>query len=222
MKNLEVSGKTVEEATQRALEQLGAGREEVEVSVVKEGKSGILGLGSEEAIVRVSLLESKIKEKDDAAETARDILEKLLALLGVTGSIELASQPVFEEVAGITASVVLNIEGEDLGILIGRRGQTLACLQYIVRLIVSHQTKTWVPLIIDVEEYKQRRYQALQVFARNLGERVKTTGKPFTLEPMPAFERRIIHLALAGETAVATESIGQGDLRKVVIVPKKQ
>ena len=221
MKNLEVSGKTVEEAIQHALEQIGASLEEVEVNVVKEGKSGILGLGSEEAVVTVSLLEPESKNKDKTAEMAKAILEELLNLLGVACSVKFASQPVFEGVTGITASIVLDIEGDDLGILIGRRGQTLACLQYIIRLIISHQTKTWVPLIIDVEGYKQRRYQALQVLARNLAERVKATDEPFTLDPMPAFERRIIHLALAEETAVTTESTGQGDMRRIVIAPRE-
>jgi len=119
-------------------------------------------------------------------------------------------------------SVVLNIKGDDLGILIGRRGQTLTCLQYTVKLIVGHRTKVWAPIVIDVEGYKQRRYKALEAFARQMAEQVKAKKAPFTMEPMPAYERRIIHLALADHPDVTTQSIGQGEVRKVVILPKEK
>ena len=118
-------------------------------------------------------------------------------------------------------SISFNIEGDDLGILIGRRGQTLSCLQYIVRLIIGHQKKSWLPVIIDVEGYKQRRYQALQVFARQMAEQVSAKKMSFTLEPMTAYERRIIHLALVERQDVITESIGQGESRRVVILPQE-
>jgi spoIIIJ-associated protein len=212
-------GKTVEEAVQRALHQLGVSRDEVEVNVIREGKSGILGIGAEEAIVQVTPIP---KPKGDTAEVARAVIEQLLQLLGVTGTIELGAPPVVAEEEGATSAVALNIKGEDLGILIGRRGQTLAALQYIVRLLVGRQVKTWAPIIIDVQGYKQRRYQALESFANQMAERVKTKGAPFTLEPMPAYERRIVHLALAKHPDVITESIGQGETRKVVIRPKKR
>jgi len=219
MESLEISAKTVEEAIQHALEQLGVGREEVEVSVVKEGKPGILGLGSEEAVVRVTPLIPV--PSSDVSEAVKDALERLLTLMGVAGSIVPQAQPVIEGEEA-SASVALNIEGDDLGILIGRRGQTLSCLQFIVRLIVGHQTRAWVPIVIDVEGYKQRRYQALQAFARYMAEQVKTRGAPSTLEPMSAYERRIIHLALADHPDVKTESIGQGEARRVVVLPKEQ
>jgi spoIIIJ-associated protein len=142
-------------------------------------------------------------------------------LLGVDGTIVPQTQPiVVEEGKETEPSIVLNIHGDDLGILIGRRGYTLSCLQYMVRLIVGHQTKTWAPIVIDVEGYKQRRYRALQVFARDMAEQVKARGAPFALEPMPAYERRIVHLALADHPDVVTESIGQGEARRVVIQPK--
>jgi len=220
MESLEVSAKTVEEAIQRALEQLGVSREEVEVSVVKEGKSGILGLGSEEAVVRVTPLLPVTKS--DVGKVAKEALETLLALMGVAGSVVPQAQPIIEGEKEATTSIALNIKGDDLGILIGRRGQTLSCLQYIVRLIVGHQTKAWVPIVIDVEGYKQRRYQALQAFARYMAEQVKTKGTPSTLEPMSAYERRIIHLALADHPDVTTQSIGQGEARRVVIMPREQ
>jgi spoIIIJ-associated protein len=119
-----------------------------------------------------------------------------------------------------TDPITLNIRGDDLGILIGRRGQTLACLQYIVRLIVSHRSEEWLSIVIDVEDYKQRRYKSLQALAYRMAERVKEKKVPFGLEPMPAYERRIIHLALADHPDVTTQSVGQDEARKVVIVPK--
>jgi len=219
MESLEMRGKTVEEAVQRALHQLGVSRDEVEVNVIREGKSGILGIGAEEAIVQVTLIP---KPKGDAAEVARGIIKHLLQLLGVTATIEAETQPIVAEEEEAAPGVALNIKGDDLGILIGRRGQTLAALQYIVRLLVGRQVKTWTPIVIDVEGYKQRRFQALESFARQMAERVKTKGAPFTLEPMPPYERRIVHLALANHPDVTTESIGQGESRKVVIRPKKK
>ncbi len=211
MENLEFSGKTVEEAIQRALDQLGVSREVVEVAVVKEGRSGILGLGAEPAVVRVTPL--TLSPQGDVAEAAKVILEKLMALMDIEGAVT----PQAESLAGGAPSVVLNISGDDLGILIGRRGQTISSLQYLVRLMVSHQTKSRAPIGIDVEDYKQRRYRALEDFARQMAEQVKAKGKPFTFEPMSAFERRIIHVALANQADVTTESVGEGEERKVVI-----
>jgi spoIIIJ-associated protein len=219
MESLEARAKTVEEAIQQAIRQLGVSREEVKVDVLNEGKSGILGLGGDEAVVRVTPILPAPDE--DITEYVQKSIDKLLDLLGVDGSAVSQPPPVVEgeEPAG---SISFNIEGEDLGILIGRRGQTLSCLQYIVRLIVGHQKRSWLPIIIDVEGYKQRRYQALQVFARQMAEQVSAKKMSFTLEPMPAYERRIIHLALAEHQGVITESVGQGDSRRVAILPKEE
>jgi len=192
----------------------------VEVTVVREGRPGILGLGAEEAVVRVTQIIPIPEEESDTVGVARTVLERLLTLTGVDGSVMSEVQPVVA--GGQESTVVLNIKGDDLGILIGRRGQTLACLQYIIRLIVGHQTKTWLPIVIDVEGYKQRRYRALQVFARNMAEQVKARGTPFTMEPMPAYERRIIHLALVDHPDVTTQSNGLGEARRVVIQPKRK
>jgi spoIIIJ-associated protein len=225
MESIEIRAKTVEEATQRALQQTGLNRDEVEVVVIKEGRSGILGLGAEDAIIRVTPLykepETAITEPTDIA---RDVLEQILDLLDVSASVVTRVQPTVTEDNNSTETspITLDVEGDDLGILIGRRGQTLTALQYIVRLLVGRRGKTWVPIIIDVEGYKQRRYRALQSFAREMADRVKARGAPFTLEPMPPYERRIIHLTLADHPYVMTESIGQGEERKVVIRPKKR
>ncbi|MFC2011623.1 RNA-binding cell elongation regulator Jag/EloR [Chloroflexota bacterium] len=219
MESLETSGKTVEEAIQQALDQLGVSREEVEVSVVREAKSGILGLGADEAVVRVTPLVPA--SENEITKVVWEILEKLLDLMGVAGTITQKEPPAIKGEEETTASVSVNIEGEDLGILIGRRGQALDCLQYIVRLIIGHQKAAWVPIIIDVEGYKERRYQSLQSFAQQMAEQVKTRETPFAFEPMSAYERRIIHLMLADDPDVTTESIGQGESRRVVILIKE-
>jgi spoIIIJ-associated protein len=219
MESLEARAKTVEEAIQQAINQLGVSREEVEVDVISEGKSGILGLGGDEAVVKVTPITSTPDE--DITEYVQKTINKLLGFLEVNGSAAPQPPPVVEG-EETNESISFNIEGDDLGILIGRRGQTLSCLQYIVRLIVGHQKKSWLPVIIDVEGYKQRRYQALQVFARQMAEQVNAKKMSFTLEPMSAYERRIIHLALAEHQDVVTESIGQGESRRVVILPKEE
>ena len=220
MENLEVSAKTVEEAIQHALGQLGVSREKVEVTVLSEGKTGILGLGAEEARIIVRPVVPMPVIETEVAETAKNILEKLLTTMNITASVTLCENP-FATEGEDTNFLAFNIKGDDLGILIGRSGQTLSCLQYILRLIVSNQIKSWVPIIIDVEEYKQHRYKALQALANRMAEQVETKKVPFSLEPMPAYERRIIHITLADHPNVSTQSVGEGERRKVVIVPKE-
>jgi spoIIIJ-associated protein len=215
MEYLEISARSVEEAIQQTLDQLGVSRE-VNITVLNEGKRGIFGRGGEEAKIRVEPIG---KMDSDVTEVAKTVLETLIAKLGVVASVVPQAKLVAGEEEEAT-SINLDIGGDDLGILIGRRGQTLACLQYLVRLIVGHQTKAWVPIVIDVEGYKQRRYEALQALAWRLAEQVKASKMPFTLEPMLAYERRIIHLALADHADVTTESVGEGEARRVVIRPK--
>jgi len=223
MESLEMSAKTVEEAIQHALEQLGVSLEEVEVTVLKEGKSGVLGLGAEEARVRVRPLVSvpDINITGDVAELAKEVLERLLTAMGVSASVVASDQPIGGADGAAVTPITFDITGDDLGILIGRRGQTLACLQYVVRLIVSHKTKAETLIVVDVEGYKKRRYESLRALAQRLAEQVKASKVPVTLEPMPAYERRIVHLALAEHPEVTTQSIGVGEARRVVIEAKK-
>lgn len=161
-------------------------------------------------------MEPEVNNDSDVGEVAKGILEELLTRLGVDASV--VSQPGSPAEEGEAADpATLDIEGDDLGILIGRRGQTLASLQYIVRLIVGNKTEVWMPVVIDVEGYKQRRYERLQALAWRVAEQVKVREVPFTLEPMMAYERRIIHLALADHPDITTESTGEGEDRRVVI-----
>ena len=210
MKELEISGKTVEQAIQKALEKLGISRDQIDVVILSEGKAGILGLGAEEARIRVGMLVPSDTEESDLVDVAKEVLETLLGIMGISAYV----------VQTDTAPITLNIRGDDLGILIGRWGQTLAGLQYIVRLIVSHRTEVGLPVVIDIEGYKERRNQALQGLAYRIAERVKVKKMPFAMEPMPAYERRIIHLALADNPDITTDSVGEGEARKVVIRPR--
>jgi spoIIIJ-associated protein len=219
MESLEVSGKTVEEAIDLALEQLGLSIDEVEVTVIKKGKPGFLGLGAEEATVKVTPLQSG-QEEDQVALLARKTVEELLRLMKLEAKVEPTSP--LQASSPETKSIALEIKGQDLGILIGRRGETLAALQYIVRLIVARQQKARVPVAIDVEGYKQRRYHVLRDLALRLAQKVKATGRSTTLEPMPADERRVIHLALSVNPDVTTQSIGEGEVRKVAILPRRR
>jgi len=219
MESLEVSGKTVEEAIDLALEQLGLSIDEVEVTVLKKGKPGFLGLGAEEATVRVIPLQSG-QEEDEVAALAKKTVEELLRLMKLEAKVEPTSP--LQATSPEIKSIALEIKGQDLGILIGRRGETLAALQYIVRLIVARHQKTRVPVAIDVEGYKQQRYHVLRDLALRLAQNVKATGRSTTLEPMPADERRVIHLALSVNPDVTTQSIGEGEFRKVAILPRRR
>ena len=156
--------------------------------------------------------------ESDELRICRVTLETLLSKLEVEASVEIlpGASVMPDEDAGDT--FVFNIKGDDLGILIGRRGQTLACLQYLLRLIVAGQVKDFVPLIVDINGYRQRRYRALESLARRIAELVKENRMSSALEPMPAFERRIIHMTLSDHPDVTTQSVGFGDARKVVVV----
>lgn len=156
----------------------------------------------------------------DERDVAEEVLKTLLSAMGVEASVVCRPGPPAGGGEEDVTPVIFDISGDDPGILIGWRGQTLASLQYITRLIVTHRTKTWVPIVIDIEGYKQRRYDSLRALALRIAEQVGAKGVQFTLEPMPAYERRIVHLALADHPDVTTQSIGEGATRKVVILPK--
>jgi spoIIIJ-associated protein len=148
-----------------------------------------------------------------------EILTQVLRLMGIAASVE---TKVGHELADEDEEppMVLNITGEDLGILIGRRGETLRALQYLVRLMVSHRLKQWTNLVVDVENYLVRRRHTLQSLAERVAEQAIRTGQTQALEPMPAYERRLVHISLRNHPRVRTESVGEGEKRKVTIIPK--
>jgi spoIIIJ-associated protein len=241
MESVEVSAKTVDEAIDIALKELGLKRNQVEIEILTAGKPGLFGLGGEQARVRVTALEpgtarpsweeeeipellteSQVDIKDidsEEVQQAAEYLRELLRLMGIEATVEVREPETPADGLG-RASAVLDIEGEDLGLLIGRRGASLAALQYLVNVMVTRRLNSRVLVTVDVEHYHRRREDSLQRLARRMGDRVRQTRRPVTLEPMPAAERRIIHLALAEDPWVTTVSVGQGDDRKVVIRPK--
>lgn len=213
-KSVEVSAKSVEEAIAKGLAQLGVDREEAEIQVLSEGKRGLLGWGGEEARILISV--RKLGE-EEVGQMAKEALERLLALMGVQAQVSMREGG---EQAAERLPIVLDVTGDDLGILIGRRGGTLRALQYITRLIVSRKIRRWANVVVDVERYKVRRERFLKQLAHRMAERVQLTHQPVALEPMPAHERRIVHLALSDNPAVTTQSVGEGDSRRVTIRPK--
>jgi spoIIIJ-associated protein len=225
MKEVKISARTVEEATELALEKLNVSHDQVEVDVLNEGKSGLLGIGAEEATVMVRMKDTEPNEGvplDEATEVAISILDELLTKMEIEANVELEPGESVMPGEDCGDAVVFDIRGDDLGALIGRRGQTLACLQYLLRMMVSNRVNSFSPLIVDVNGYRQRRFKALESLASRTAEQVVNNKMPSAMEPMPAFERRIIHLTLSDHTQVSTQSIGFGEGRKVVVILKEE
>jgi spoIIIJ-associated protein len=222
MEDVEASGKTVDEAIAKALEQLGLDRSQVEVEIISEGRTGLFGLGGENARVLVKPLGAEqVSVESPTIEMAVQLLRRLLELMDVDADVTARAPETPGDGLG-RASAVLDVNGEDLGILIGRRGSTLAALQYMVNHMVSRQLKSKALVGVDVERYKRRREEALIGLAQRLADKVKASGRTITLEPMPANERRIVHLALASDPQVVTVSLGEGETRKVLISLKRR
>ena len=211
MREIEITAKTVEEAIELGLRELDVDRAEAEIDVVSRGKTGILGIGSEPARVRVT----RIDTPSDVVTTTTEVLDRIISLLGVD-VVSTLTQVEREDLGG----PVFDIEGDDAGLLIGRRGETLKSLQFLVKYMVSQKLDTNVNLLVDVEGYQDRRYQSLINMARRVAQRVAESGRPITLEPMPPDERRIVHMALADHQQVTTESTGSGTSRQVVVMLK--
>jgi len=233
-KSVNASAKTVEEAIEQGLQALGVSRDAVEVDIIKEPSRGILGLGATDAVVQLTVRESSVsspvaassdqaglpEDADDKAvvlQVGRETLTKLLDGMGLEAEVvEGKTGTNFDE----DPPVVLDIVGRDLGLLIGRRGETLQALHFLTRLIAGRKLGRRVNLAVDVEGYKARREQSLMEMARRMASQVKQDKRSFVFEPMPANERRILHLALRDDPDVSTQSIGEGNRRKVMVIPK--
>ena len=212
MRRIETSGKTVEEAIEIGLNELDVNRTEVEIEVVSKGKTGILGIRSEPAKVILTVVE----KPTDLVKVATDTLQKLVARMDVSVFVNLINVH-NEEIGGPS----FEIDGEDAGLLIGRKGQTMRSLQFITTMISSNKLEDQVRIDLDVAGYKSRRYDSLANLAYKVAEQVVDTGNSITLEPMPANERRIIHVTLADDQRVSSVSSGRGDSRKVTINPSE-
>ena len=202
--SIERSGKTIDDAVNDALKQLGATRENVDVEVLQEPKSGILGIGSKPAKVRVTI-------KLTPEHAAREFLQEVIKAIGLDATFDFK----FTE-----KQLNIMIHGKDIGILIGKRGQTLDSLQYLVNLVINKGTAPYVNVILDAENYRRKRKETLESLAHNLVKKAKATRKKVVLEPMTSYERRIIHAALQSERGIDTYSEGDDPYRYVVIAPK--
>jgi spoIIIJ-associated protein len=219
-----MSAPTVDEAIELGLKELDADRDEAEVEILSKGKTGFLGIGSESARVRVTRISAgrntagvpTTAEGDTtAAGVATDAVGRILEAAGVNVSrtLRAANDPE-------SGGPIIDLAGEDSGLLIGRRGQTLQALQFLVNLIVRKQFEG-VRVVLDVENYRQRREVQLRDMATKVAERVAQTNRSITLEPMPPADRRIIHTSLTDHPGVSTESTGEGEGRKVMIMPSR-
>lgn len=175
----------------------------------------------EEVEVRPAAPAREARGPQDLGRIATDVVSRLIDGMGLYAAVEVVdpggvTDPQTNEVSPLQ----INIVGDDLGALIGRRGGTLRDLQFITRLIISRKIGKWPNVVVDVEGYKAHRAEALQALARRMADRVRSTGQPIVLEPMPAYERRIVHLTLRDDEDVYTESTGEGEARKVQILPR--
>jgi spoIIIJ-associated protein len=214
VREVERSGGSVEEAVESALDELQASEQEVDVEVLQEPRSGFLGLGSQQAVVRVRVREAGLEpdDLDEQADIVADFIEGLCEAMGVDAEAEpnLVDGTMYVDVWGAESD-------EGMGLLIGRRGQTLDALQELVRGVVQRRTGARCRVVVDVEDYRKRRRSQLVSRARSVAGRVKRTGRPETLEAMNAFERKIVHDAVARVGGVESASEGEEPNRRVVI-----
>jgi spoIIIJ-associated protein len=232
---LEVIAQSVDEAIEKGLADLGLDRDKVEITVLDEGGQGLLGIGSRQARVRISVLgegdteddgseidpdrveKKSEKQTDETLKLTEEIVSELLEKMNLVATVNARYG---EESDNLPfRPILVDITGNDLSILIGRRAKTLNALQYITRLILGKELEHGVPLSIDVEGYRGRREQQVRQLARRVAEQVADTKREQALEPMPPNERRFAHIELQELDSVYTESIGQDPNRKVIIYP---
>lgn len=236
---IEVSGKTMEEAKQAAARELGAPVDQIIVEVVEESSKGFLGLGQQKVVIRASVAgqepeavsaepeaqEAAMSVSDATSEPAEEqpssgvqaigLLERILAAMQFDARPELVSETEEEVQIEMTGDSI------DIGRLIGRHGQTLDALQYLLGIAVNRDRVHKVRVLLDAEGYRERHAQMLEARARDLAARVKTFGEEAVLEPQSARDRRIVHMALADDPDIVTYSEGEGDDRHIVISPRK-
>ncbi len=243
MESLEIEGKTIDEAIEKACSEFGVPREKLNIEIISDGASGFLGLGSKKAKIRASIMsidmtidtppeqprkavqkkppvssdftQSVVTEEsvDTTAARAKRILEGILSRMGLDCPVTIEETP---------DTIILNIKGDGSGLLIGKRGQNLDAIQYIVNKAVSKYADNRKMIVVDTEGYRKRREDSLVALAVNLAEKVKKSKKALTVGHMNAHDRRIIHLALQNDESLTTKSRGEGEFRKIVIMPVKR
>ncbi|MCI5879146.1 MAG: protein jag [Lachnospiraceae bacterium] len=207
MDYIEVTGKTVEDARTEALIKLGTTSDQIEVEILEKGSSGFLGIGSKPAVIRV-------RRKFTMEDCVRDFLTQVFDAMDLTVEISV-------EVEEDNHTVNVELKGDEMGVLIGKRGQTLDSLQYLTSLALNRHTDEYVKVKLDTEDYRKRRKETLENLAKNIAYKVKRTKRPVSLEPMNPFERRVIHSTLQNDKYVSTHSEGEEPHRHVVVTLKK-
>jgi len=233
MDHVETEGDTIDKAIDNALRLLGVERDKITVDILSEGKKGILGFGSQKARIRATLRKSiidlRVSEVEPArieerpliaveaaamGQKAKEVLAEILRLMGIKAEVELKAGERTDE-------TVVEIRAENSGLLIGRKGQTLEALQYLVSRIAGERGGTEGPhIVVDIENYRQRRRRTLEDMALRLGEKAKRQRKTVSVDALSAADRRIIHAALQDDPWVTTKSLGQGSYRRLLIIPE--
>ncbi len=207
MDYIEVSAKTVDDAITEACQKFTVTSDKLEYEVVDEGKTGLLGIGARPAVIKVRI-NSSVEDK------AKDFLKEVFGAMDLT----VISEVKYNEEEN---SMDIELSGDEMGILIGKRGQTLDSLQYLVSLVVNKDTENYIRVKVDTENYRKRRKETLENLAKNISYKVKRTKRPVSLEPMNPYERRIIHSALQNDKYVTTYSEGDEPFRHVVVTLKR-
>ena len=207
MEFVEFRGKTVDDAITNALVALGTTSDQIEYEVIEKGSNGILGFGSKDAVIKVA---RKLTPEDVVKDFLSEVFEKM--------NLEVEIIAKFDEIEGV---IDVELKGPEMGVLIGKRGQTLDSLQYLTNLAVNRKSDNYLRVKIDTEDYRRRRKETLENLAKNMAYKVKRTKRPVSLEAMNPYERRIIHSALQNDKFVVTHSEGEEPYRHVVITLKK-
>ncbi|WP_167628643.1 RNA-binding cell elongation regulator Jag/EloR [Listeria valentina] len=205
MRDITAQGQTVEEAIQNGLKELALNRDQVEVEVMDEGKKGIFGIGSRLAMV-------KVIEKENSVQIVTEYILDVAKKMGAEISLEAKEEG---------KDVYVQISGENLGVLIGKHGQTLNSLQYLTQLIANKQSEQFRNIFVNVGDYRERRYETLSNLAEKMAGKALKTKSAVHLEPMPSFERKIIHAVLSENEKIETHSEGRDPYRYVVIKPAR-
>ena len=204
---MEVSAKTVNDAITEACQKLLVTSDKLDYIVIEEGSSGFLGIGSKPAII-------KAKVKSSVKDKAKDFLDSVFEAMNLIVAVHIK----YDELDNY---MDIDLSGDEMGVLIGKRGQTLDSLQYLVSLAVNKESESYIRVKVDTENYRQRRKETLENLAKNIAYKVKRTKRSVSLEPMNPYERRIIHSALQNDKYVMTHSEGEEPFRRVVVTLKK-
>ena len=207
---VEVTAKTVNEAITEACRKFGVTSDKLDYQIVEEGSSGFLGIGSKPAVIKAAVKFEKLSVEEVAKNFLRDVFGAM--------NMEVAIDIKYDE-EGKTMDIELS--GEEMGVLIGKRGQTLDSLQYLVSLVVNKEVDEYIRVKVDTEDYRARRKETLENLAKNIAYKVKKTRRPVSLEPMNPYERRIIHSALQNDKYISTHSEGDEPVRRVVVTYKR-